>query len=122
MENLHLVSHFSNINIIVKLVTFMCTVYNPESNSFLRGIEFNKNCWKQSIYVCSFLRILEIISFISYVRDIGSFFLMNFFFLLCLMKESGKLECAMMESFIWREKAKYNKYGLIRLRIFLVEL
>lgn len=34
------------------------------------------------------------------------------------MKESGKLECTMMESFIWREKAKYNKYGLIRLRIF----
>lgn len=71
--------HFSNINIIVKLVIFMCTVYNPESNSFLRGIEFNKNCWKQSIYVCNVVRILEIISFISYVRYIGRFFFSDFF-------------------------------------------
>ena len=34
------------------------------------------------------------------------------------MKESGKLECTLMESFILREKVKYNQYGLIAFETF----
>ena len=34
------------------------------------------------------------------------------------MKESGKLECTLMESFILREKIKYNQYGLITFKTF----
>ena len=34
------------------------------------------------------------------------------------MKESGKLECTLMESVILREKIKYNQYGLILFETF----
>ena len=34
------------------------------------------------------------------------------------MKELGKLECTLMESFILREKIKYNQYGLITFETF----